>query len=114
MSRRAPIVEAEDEASKIARNLQPLLGELAPTARDALTRVDLDGQTPSARVAVRVGRGGKAAIGAEMGIGPKSAVNARLHERCGFRIVGLPDRIGSHHGHWRTLSSWSGEAQPCG
>jgi RNA polymerase sigma-70 factor (ECF subfamily) len=30
---------------ELARCLQPLLSELHPTARDALTRVDLDGQT---------------------------------------------------------------------
>jgi RNA polymerase sigma-70 factor (ECF subfamily) len=30
---------------ELARCLQPMLGRLHPTARDALTRVDLDGQT---------------------------------------------------------------------
>jgi RNA polymerase sigma-70 factor, ECF subfamily len=54
----APILEQErwpdpgstdDEPNQatrdLARCLQPLLRELPPTARDALTRVDLDGQT---------------------------------------------------------------------
>jgi len=34
-----------DAARELARCLQPMLGQLHPTARDALTRVDLDGQT---------------------------------------------------------------------
>lgn len=34
-----------DATRDLARCLQPLLGELSPTARDALTRVDLEGHT---------------------------------------------------------------------
>jgi len=34
-----------DATRELARCLQPMLGRLHPTARDALTRVDLDGQT---------------------------------------------------------------------
>ena len=34
-----------DATRELARCLQPMLGQLHPTARDALTRVDLDGQT---------------------------------------------------------------------
>jgi RNA polymerase sigma-70 factor (ECF subfamily) len=37
--------EPNQATRDLARCLQPLLGELPPTARDALTRVDLDGQT---------------------------------------------------------------------
>jgi RNA polymerase sigma-70 factor (ECF subfamily) len=41
-----PTEDAPNEATReLARCLQPLLGVLAPNARDALTRVDLDGQT---------------------------------------------------------------------
>ncbi len=34
-----------DATRELARCLQPMMGELHPTARDALTRVDLQGQT---------------------------------------------------------------------
>ncbi|MGZ4664803.1 MAG: sigma-70 family RNA polymerase sigma factor [Frankiaceae bacterium] len=34
-----------DATRELARCLQPMMGRLHPTARDALTRVDLDGQT---------------------------------------------------------------------
>ena len=34
-----------DATRELARCMQPMLGRLHPTARDALTRVDLDGQT---------------------------------------------------------------------
>lgn len=34
-----------DATRELARCLQPMMGTLHPTARDALTRVDLDGQT---------------------------------------------------------------------
>jgi RNA polymerase sigma-70 factor, ECF subfamily len=34
-----------DATRELARCLQPMMGALNPTARDALTRVDLDGQT---------------------------------------------------------------------
>ncbi len=37
--------EPNDATRDLARCLQPLLHELSPTARDALARVDLDGQT---------------------------------------------------------------------
>jgi phosphinothricin acetyltransferase len=37
----------------------------------------------------------------ETGIFPENTVSVRLHERCGFRIVGIRQRIGSHFGRWR-------------
>ena len=37
--------EPNDATQELARCLQPMIGELPPTAREALTRVDLDGQT---------------------------------------------------------------------
>jgi RNA polymerase sigma-70 factor (ECF subfamily) len=40
-----PENEPNDATRELARCLQPMLRELPPTARDALTRVDVDGQT---------------------------------------------------------------------
>jgi RNA polymerase sigma-70 factor (ECF subfamily) len=40
-----PDAEPNDATRALARCLQPLLRDLPPTARDALTRVDLEGQT---------------------------------------------------------------------
>ena len=37
--------EPNDATQELARCLQPMIGELPQTAREALTRVDLDGQT---------------------------------------------------------------------
>lgn len=32
---------------------------------------------------------------------PENEASLRLHERCGFRIVGRRERIARHHGIWR-------------
>jgi L-amino acid N-acyltransferase YncA len=32
---------------------------------------------------------------------PENAATLRLHEACGFRVVGRRERIGRHHGVWR-------------
>lgn len=32
---------------------------------------------------------------------PENAATLRLHEKCGFRVVGRRERIGRLHGHWR-------------
>lgn len=32
---------------------------------------------------------------------PENVASVRLHESCGFRIVGNRERIGQHHGVWR-------------
>jgi len=37
----------------------------------------------------------------QAGIFPENAASCRLHERCGFRLVGRRERIGRHHGVWR-------------
>jgi phosphinothricin acetyltransferase len=37
----------------------------------------------------------------ETAIFPENTTSVRLHERCGFRIVGVRERIGSHDGRWR-------------
>jgi L-amino acid N-acyltransferase YncA len=39
----------------------------------------------------------------QTGIFPENAVSLRLHERVGFRVVGLRERIGRHHGVWRDV-----------
>jgi len=37
----------------------------------------------------------------QAGIFPENAASIRLHERCGFRIVGRRERIGQLAGQWR-------------
>jgi phosphinothricin acetyltransferase len=37
----------------------------------------------------------------QAGIFPENAVSIRLHEACGFQIVGRRERIGRLHGRWR-------------
>lgn len=32
---------------------------------------------------------------------PENEASVRLHRRCGFRVVGMRERIGQHHGLWR-------------
>jgi L-amino acid N-acyltransferase YncA len=32
---------------------------------------------------------------------PENEASIRLHRRCGFRVVGMRERIGQHHGVWR-------------
>jgi L-amino acid N-acyltransferase YncA len=39
----------------------------------------------------------------EAGIFPENAASIELHRRCGFRVVGLRDRLGSHQGVWRDV-----------
>ncbi len=39
----------------------------------------------------------------QAGIFPENAASVRLHERCGFRIVGRRERIGQMHGVWRDV-----------
>lgn len=46
--------EPNDATRELARCLQPLLGQLPPAAREALTRVDIDGQTHQ-RAAAEIG-----------------------------------------------------------
>ena len=31
----------------------------------------------------------------------ENAASVRLHERAGFRAVGVRERVGRHHGRWR-------------
>lgn len=37
----------------------------------------------------------------QAGIFPENLASVRLHERCGFRVVGRRERIGQLHGVWR-------------
>jgi L-amino acid N-acyltransferase YncA len=39
----------------------------------------------------------------EAGILPENEASVRLHERCGFRIVGRRERLGRMHGAWRDV-----------
>jgi len=32
---------------------------------------------------------------------PENPASLRLHERAGFRVVGVRERVGCHHGQWR-------------
>jgi L-amino acid N-acyltransferase YncA len=39
----------------------------------------------------------------QSGIFPENTVSLRLHEACGFRIVGIRERLGQHQGRWRDV-----------
>ena len=39
----------------------------------------------------------------QSGIFPENAASLRLHERAGFRVVGIRERLGCHHGRWRDV-----------
>ena len=39
----------------------------------------------------------------QSGIFPENLASVRLHERCGFRIVGTRERLGQLHGVWRDV-----------
>jgi len=39
----------------------------------------------------------------QSGIFPENAASLRLHARKGFRVVGVRERIGCHHGRWRDV-----------
>lgn len=39
----------------------------------------------------------------QSGIFPENTASLRLHERAGFRVVGIRERIGCHHGQWRDV-----------
>ncbi len=39
----------------------------------------------------------------QSGIFPENTASLRLHERKGFRAVGIRERIGCHHGRWRDV-----------
>lgn len=39
----------------------------------------------------------------QTGIFPENAASVALHESCGFRVLGVRERIGQHHGRWRDV-----------
>jgi phosphinothricin acetyltransferase len=39
----------------------------------------------------------------QAGVFPENEASLRLHERCGFRRVGVRERIGQHDGVWRDV-----------
>ena len=39
----------------------------------------------------------------QSGIFPENAASLRLHERAGFQVVGIRERLGRHHGRWRDV-----------
>ncbi|MEV7967948.1 N-acetyltransferase family protein [Sphaerisporangium sp. NPDC088356] len=39
----------------------------------------------------------------QTGVFPENEPSLRLHQACGFRIVGTRQRIGLHHGRWRDV-----------
>jgi phosphinothricin acetyltransferase len=39
----------------------------------------------------------------QAGIFPENVASLRLHERAGFRVVGVRERIGRHNGRWRDV-----------
>ena len=39
----------------------------------------------------------------QTGIFPENTASIALHEACGFRVLGVRERIGRHHGRWRDV-----------
>ncbi len=45
----------------------------------------------------------------EAGIFPENSASINLHQRCGFRIVGLREKIAKLNGVWRDIFCWKEE-----
>ncbi|MBO0821823.1 MAG: N-acetyltransferase, partial [Nocardiopsaceae bacterium] len=39
----------------------------------------------------------------QSGVFPENTASLRLHTRAGFRVVGVRERVGRHHGRWRDV-----------
>ncbi|MFF3854306.1 GNAT family N-acetyltransferase [Micromonospora sp. NPDC002575] len=39
----------------------------------------------------------------QSGVFPENAASLALHTRAGFRVVGVRERVGRHHGRWRDV-----------
>jgi L-amino acid N-acyltransferase YncA len=39
----------------------------------------------------------------QSGVFPENAASLALHQRTGFRVVGVRERVGRHHGRWRDV-----------
>jgi L-amino acid N-acyltransferase YncA len=51
----------------------------------------------------------------EAGIFPENAVSITLHERCGFRLVGVRTRVGQmQDGRWRDVLLYERRSQTVG
>jgi L-amino acid N-acyltransferase YncA/precorrin-6B methylase 2 len=56
----------------------------------------------------------------QSGIFPENTASAALHQRAGFRRVGIRERVGAHHGRWRDVvmierrSGLAGSSGPAG
>ena len=37
----------------------------------------------------------------QAGIFPENLASLKIHESCGFRVIGIREKIGQHHGIWR-------------
>jgi L-amino acid N-acyltransferase YncA len=35
---------------------------------------------------------------------PENTASLTLHQRAGFRVVGVRERVGRHHGQWRNTA----------
>ena len=53
------------------------------------------------RVVASADRGGIWTI--QTGIFPENQASVRLHQACGFRVVGVRERLGRLHGRWRDV-----------
>jgi L-amino acid N-acyltransferase YncA len=59
------------------------------------------GRALLAAVVASAERGGIWTI--QTGIFPENQASVRLHQACGFRVVGLRERLGRLHGRWRDV-----------
>jgi L-amino acid N-acyltransferase YncA len=59
------------------------------------------GRALLAAVVASAERGGIWTI--QTGIFPENQASVRLHEACGFRVVGVRERLGRLHGRWRDV-----------
>lgn len=50
----------------------------------------------------------------QSGVFPENTPSLRLHERAGFRVVGIRERIGRHHGRWRDVVFLERRSQTAG
>ncbi|WP_346536734.1 N-acetyltransferase family protein [Micromonospora sp. DPT] len=39
----------------------------------------------------------------QSGVFPQNTASLALHERAGFRVIGVRERVGRHHGRWRDV-----------
>jgi L-amino acid N-acyltransferase YncA len=59
------------------------------------------GRALLAAVVASADRGGIWTI--QTGIFPENQASVRLHQACGFRVVGVRERLGQLHGRWRDV-----------